>query len=65
LASPSGREVCPIHSSSANAVEEIGAKTQLGRTITGVLHGFSPQGVKGTDQVKTPKDFLSQIGENL
>lgn len=55
-------EVCRIHCATANPVEVIIAKTDLGRGIMGVIDGFSSKGVETDEDIKERKDFLRMIG---
>lgn len=55
-------EVCRIHCATANPVEAIIAKTDLGRGIMGVIDGFSSKGVETDEDIKERKDFLRMIG---
>jgi hypothetical protein len=41
------------------------AETEQGRGIMVVVHGFSPKGVEGEDDIKWRKGFLRQIGYKL
>jgi uncharacterized protein len=59
------REVANIFCATANRVEVIVARTELGRGIMGVVDGFPPKGVEGPEDVKKRKDFLRMIGYKL
>ncbi|UBF27504.1 adenosine-specific kinase [Kovacikia minuta CCNUW1] len=58
-------EVCTIYCATANPVEVIVAETAQGRGILGVVDGFSPQGVEGTEEATARQTFLRQIGYKL
>ena len=58
-------EVCRIHCATANPVEVIIAKTDLGRGILGVIDGSSPAGVEGDGDIAWRTGFLRQIGYKL
>lgn len=55
-------EVCQIFCATANPTEVIIAETELGRGILGVIDGFSPKGIEGTEDITWRKDFLRMIG---
>jgi uncharacterized protein len=55
-------EVCTIYCATANPVEVVLAETQQGRGILGVIDGFSPKGVEGSEDVMARQQFLRQIG---
>jgi uncharacterized protein len=59
------REVANIFCATANPVEVIVARTELGRGIMGVVDGFPPKGVEGPEDFKKRKDFLRMIGYKL
>lgn len=58
-------EVCNIYCATANPVEVIIAKTDQGAGILGVVDGFSPKGVEGSDDVNARRSLLRQIGYKL
>jgi len=58
-------EVCRIHCATANPVEVIIAKTDLGRGIMGVIDGFPTKGIETDEDIKERKDFLRMIGYKL
>ncbi|MBD2343146.1 adenosine-specific kinase [Anabaena subtropica] len=58
-------EVCKIYCATANPVEVIVAETQQGRGILGVIDGFLPKGIEGSEDVKARQDLLRQIGYKL
>ncbi len=55
-------EVCRIFCATANPLQVIVAKTDLGRGIMGVVDGYSPLGIEKDDDIKKRKDFLRMIG---
>jgi len=55
-------EVCRIHCATANPLEVIIAKTDLGRGIMGVIDGFSSKGIETEADIAERKDFLRKIG---
>jgi adenosine/AMP kinase len=55
-------EVCTIFCATANPVEVVIAKSELGRGVMGVIDGGSPKGVEGPDDVETRHEFLRKIG---
>ena len=59
------QEVCTIHCATANPVEVILAVTDQGRGVMGVVDGFPPKGVEGTEDVTARKGFLRKIGYKL
>jgi adenosine/AMP kinase len=58
-------EVCGIYCATANPLEVLVAKTEQGRGVVGVVDGFPPKGVEGTEDVKLRKEFLRKIGYKL
>ncbi|MCG2737121.1 MAG: adenosine-specific kinase [Candidatus Methanoperedenaceae archaeon] len=56
------QEVCNIFCATANPVEVIIAKTELGRGILGVIDGESPKGLETTKDEAERKKFLRTIG---
>jgi len=59
------QEVCSIYCATANPVEVVVAKTELGRWILGVIDGFSPKGVESDSDREERKGFLRKIGYKL
>ena len=55
-------EVCRIFCATANPVDVIVAETGQGRSILGVVDGFSPQGVENEQDIDWRKGFLRTIG---
>jgi len=55
-------EVCRIFCATANPLEVIVAETDQGRSILGVVDGFSPRGIETGEDIKARKDFLRKIG---
>lgn len=58
-------EVCRIFCATANPVEVVVAKTDLGRGILGVIDGLSTVGIETDEDIKERKDFLRMIGYKL
>lgn len=55
-------EVCRIFCATANPLEVIVAKTELGRGILGVIDGLATVGVEKDEDIAERKDFLRKIG---
>ncbi len=55
-------EVCRIFCASANPVEVIIAKSELGRGIMGVIDGQSPLGIETQEDIADRHSFLRKIG---
>lgn len=55
-------EICRIHCATANPVEVIIAKTDLGRGIMGVIDGQVTLGIETEQDIAERKDFLRKIG---
>jgi uncharacterized protein len=55
-------EVCSIFCATANPVEIVVAKTELGRGVMGVIDGSSPKGVETPADVEARRGFLRKIG---
>ncbi len=58
-------EVCRIICATANPLEAIVAETEQGRSVLGVVDGFSPRGVETESDVKARREFLRKIGYKL
>ena len=58
-------EVCRIFCASANPVEVIVARTELGQGILGVIDGSSPKGLETSEDIAWRRDFLRKIGYKL
>jgi uncharacterized protein len=58
-------EVCSIYCATANPVEVIVAQTEQGRAILGVVDGWPPKGVEGTEDAKKRHEFVRKIGYKL
>lgn len=58
-------EVCHIFCATANPLEVLVAKTELGRGVVGVVDGSSPKGVETVQDVARRKEFLRKIGYKL
>jgi adenosine/AMP kinase len=55
-------EVCRIFCATANPVEVIVAKTDLGRGIMGVIDGLTTVGIETDEDITKRKEFLRMIG---
>ncbi|MGZ4789618.1 MAG: adenosine-specific kinase [Terriglobales bacterium] len=55
-------EVCSIYCATANPVQVVIAKSELGRGVMGVIDGSSPKGVEGPQDVQARREFLRKIG---
>lgn len=55
-------EICRIFCATANPVEVIIAKTELGRGIMGVIDGMTSLGIEAEEDIAWRKDFLRKIG---
>ena len=58
-------EVCSIFCATANPVEVVVASSEQGRGVLGVIDGFPPKGVEGSDEAGQRRGFLRQIGYKL
>lgn len=58
-------EVCRIFCATANPVEVIVARTDLGRGILGVIDGLNPLGIETDADIDVRKGFLRKIGYKL
>ncbi len=58
-------EVCHIFCATANPLQVVIAETEQGRGVMGVIDGFMPQGVEGSDDVVWRHDLLRTIGYKL
>jgi adenosine/AMP kinase len=58
-------EVCGIFCATANPVEVVVARTDLGRGIVGVVDGSPPAGVETDDDVDERRRLLRTIGYKL
>lgn len=58
-------EVCRIFCATANPLEVIVAKTDLGRGILGVIDGLPTVGIEKEEDIAERKDFLRKIGYKL
>jgi len=58
-------EVCRIFCATANPVEVVIAKTDLGRGIMGVIDGLPTVGIETGEDIVERKDFLRKIGYKL
>ncbi|WP_440059688.1 adenosine-specific kinase [Thermogladius sp. 4427co] len=55
-------EIVSIYVATGNPVQVIVAETDQGRAIIGVVDGYSPLGVEGSEDKKERYDFLRRIG---
>lgn len=55
-------EVVSIYCATANPVEVIVARSELGRGIMGVIDGNAPKGVEGPQEINARREFLRKIG---
>lgn len=58
-------EVCRIFCATANPVQVIIARTDQGRSLLGVVDGFSPQGIEGEEDIQDRKELLRKFGYKL
>jgi adenosine/AMP kinase len=58
-------EVCRIYCATANPVEIVVARTDLGRGIVGVIDGRPPTGVETEEDVAERRQLLRTIGYKL
>lgn len=58
-------ELVTIYCATANPVEVLVAETEQGRSIIGVVDGYSPKGIEDEDKIKERKEFLRKIGYKL
>jgi hypothetical protein len=55
-------EVCRVFCATANPVQALVARTELGCGVAGVVDGESPKGVEDEAAKRERKDFLRKIG---
>ncbi len=55
-------EVCHVFCATANPLEVIVAETDQGRSVLGVVDGYSPKGVETEGDVRTRRELLRKIG---
>ena len=58
-------EVCGIFCATANPVELIVGRSELGRGIVGVIDGLVPRGIEAEADVADRKQLLRTIGYKL
>lgn len=58
-------EVCNIYCASANPIEVVVCRTQMGRGIMGVVDGLEPKGIESASDITWRKEFLRKIGYKL
>jgi len=56
------QEVTRIYTATANPVQVIVAETNQGRSVLGVVDGFTPLGVEREEDIKERKEILRRIG---
>lgn len=56
------QEVTRIYAATANPLQVVVGKTDQGRSVLGVVDGFTPLGVEGEDDIKERREFLRRIG---
>jgi uncharacterized protein len=59
------QEVCHVICATANPLEVIIAETEQGRGIMGVVDGFRPKGIEGTEDKKARRELLRKFGYKL
>jgi len=55
------QEICRIYTATANPLQVIVATTDQGRSMIGVVDGFSPKGVEGEEDKKFRWNFLREV----
>jgi adenosine/AMP kinase len=55
-------EVCRLFCATANPTEVVIAETNQGRSILGVVDGFTPLGIENEVEIEARKTFLREIG---
>ncbi len=56
------QEVCRIYTATANPVQVVIAETNQGRSVLGVVDGYTPVGVEDEKAKKERHEFLRKIG---
>ena len=56
------QEITRIYTATANPVQVIVAETNQGRSVLGVVDGFTPLGVEKEEDIKERKEFLRKVG---
>jgi len=56
------QEITRIYTATANPVQVIVGETNQGRSVLGVVDGFTPLGVEKGEDIKERKEFLRKIG---
>ncbi len=56
------QEVCNIYCATANPIQVLIVETDQGRSIIGVVDGYSPKGFETEKDKKERRDFLKKIG---
>lgn len=55
------QEVCRVYTATANPTQILVAETGQGRGVVGVVDGFSPKGVEGSEDIADRKKLLADI----
>ena len=58
-------ELVSVYCATANPVEVIIAETDQGRSIIGVVDGYTPKGIEDEEKIKKRKEFQRKIGYKL
>lgn len=58
-------EVCRVYCATANPLQVVVASVEQGNGIIGVIDGFPPKGVEGSEDKARRKEFLRKIGYKL
>ncbi len=56
------QEVCNIFCATANPVEVAIVESEQGRGVLGVIDGYKPKGLEGTEDVSWRRDLLRKLG---
>src|SRR5215475_14080161 len=54
-------EVCSNFCATANPVQVVGAESEQGRGVLGVIDGFPPKGVEGPEDIEKRRAFVRMI----
>jgi adenosine/AMP kinase len=55
-------EVAAIHCATGNPIQVIVAKTELGRSIIGVVDGLPSKGIEGSEDKEARRKLLRDLG---
>ncbi|MEW6115984.1 MAG: adenosine-specific kinase [Nitrospirota bacterium] len=58
-------EVCRVYCATANPLQVVVVSVEQGNGIIGVIDGFPPKGVEGSEDKARRKEFLRKIGYKL